>query len=318
MKKARATRKPQLESLENRALFAGDVLVALEGSYLRVEGDNLDNQIAITRTAVGDVVVSGQNGTLVNGRTSFRLANPSINAMDIQMQGGNDVVTLRGVAVANDLTIGLGQGNDRITAPVTTPVSIGANLAVFGDEGNDIVQLNGVSVGQDLYVDGGIGSLQASLVDASISGVANFIADDLADSITVRNSRIGLDLSIETKGGSDIVSVTDASAFQMLVNTDANGSVGLDRVTLNRVQTVEDLGVFTGAGADTVQMTDVVSGKSVTVSLDEGNDRLTMNRVRAAADTVFEGGAGVDLIDFTSVFGGTKREIKEFETVRAR
>ena len=38
---------PRVETLEGRRLMAGDVAVALEGSLLRVEGDNLDNQVTI-------------------------------------------------------------------------------------------------------------------------------------------------------------------------------------------------------------------------------------------------------------------------------
>lgn len=43
-KKARNYR-PNLESLEARKLMAGDVVAALEGSFLRVEGDNFGNQV---------------------------------------------------------------------------------------------------------------------------------------------------------------------------------------------------------------------------------------------------------------------------------
>ncbi|MCU0708470.1 MAG: hypothetical protein MUF23_09275 [Pirellula sp.] len=310
--------RPQMEHLESRQLMAGDVMVALEGSLLTVNGDNLDNQIAITRNVAGDVVVSGQNGTLVNGLTSFRLVRPSINAVEIRMEDGNDLVSIRNLQVANDMFVDMGAGNDRFVAPATTPNTIGANLAVYGSEGNDLIQLNRVTVREDLFVDGGIGTLQATLVDSVISKAANIVADDLADVVTVQRTRVGLDLNIETKGGSDRVTLTDLSAFNLAVNTDANGFTGLDRVTMNRVTTVEDLGVFTGAGADTVQMTDVSSGKSITVSLDEGNDRLVMARVTAAADAVFEGGAGLDSVDFLAVMGGTKREFKEFETVIAR
>jgi large repetitive protein len=310
--------RPQMERLESRQLMAGDVMVALEGSLLKVNGDNLDNQIAITRNTAGDVVVSGQTGTLVNGMASFRLVRPSINAVEIRMEGGNDVVSLRNLQVANDMFIDLGSGNDRLTTPATTPNTVGANLAIYGSEGNDIVQLNRVTVREDLFVDGGLGTLQASLVDSVIDKTATMVADDLADVITFRNTRVGLDVNIETKGGSDQVNLTDLSAFQLAVNTDANGLVGLDRVTMNRVTTIEDLGVFTGAGADIVRMTDVSSGKSITVSLDEGNDLLVMARVTAAADAVFEGGAGLDTVDFLDVLGSTKREFKEFERVIAR
>lgn len=298
--------------------MAGDVMVALEGSFMTVQGDNLDNQVTIARAANGNVVVSGQTGTLINGLPSVTFLNPSLNALDIRMENGNDIVNLRGLQVANDLFADLGEGNDRLTAVAATPNTIGANMTVEGGLGNDLIQLNRIAVGEDLKVEGGLGTLTATIADSIMSKSLTVIGDDLVDVVTVRNTRIALDASFETKGGNDRVTLTDVSAFNLGINTDANDLAGLDRVTLTRVNTVEDLGIFTGAGNDVVQMTDVGSGKSITVSLDSGNDRLTMARVRAAYDAVFEGGAGSDTADYLDVFGGTKREFKEFETIVVR
>jgi hypothetical protein len=189
-------------------------------------------------------------------------------------------------------------------------------MSVLGSEGNDIVQLSGIGVGEDLSIDGGVGSLNASIHNATVDKVMSIIGDDAADIVSVIGSRIGLDLVLETKGGSDRVTLTDVAAFQMSINTDANGATGLDQVTLNRVSTVEDLGIFTGAGNDVVRLTDVTSGKSIIVSLDEGNDRLIATRVRAAEDAVFEGGAGVDTLENFGISAGIKREFKEFEVLR--
>ncbi len=52
--------RPSLESLEGRKLMAGDVVAALEGSFLRIEGDNLDNQVSVAQTLQGDVIVSAK------------------------------------------------------------------------------------------------------------------------------------------------------------------------------------------------------------------------------------------------------------------
>jgi hypothetical protein len=306
-------RKINLESLEQRKLMAGDVAAAFDGTLLTVEGDNFDNQIAITRTVVGDVVITGQNGTLVNGLPSVRYPRAQLNAMEVRMEGGNDTVALRSLQVANDLFVDMGAGNDRLTAPAST---IGANMAVMGGEGNDIVQLAGVTVREDLSIDGGLGTLNASVSIASIDKVMSIIGDEAIDVVSIVGTRVGLDLLVETKGGSDRVTMTDLAAFHLSINTDSNGAVGLDQVTLNRVSTVEDLGIFTGAGNDVVRMTDVTSGKSIKVSLDEGNDRLIATRVGAAEDAVFEGGAGVDTLENYGIAAGIKREFKEFEILR--
>lgn len=315
-KRCSGVRKIGVESLELRRLMAGDVIAALEGSLLTVEGDNLDNQIAITRTAIGDIVVAGQNGTLVNGLPSVRFPRVQLNSLDVRMGDGNDAVVMRSLQVGNDVHVELGAGNDRLTAPATAASTIQGNLSVYGNEGNDVVQLAALSVREDLFLDGGLGSLNATINASTIDKVMSIIGDAADDVVSVTGSRVGLDTMIETKGGSDRVSLTDLSAFLISINTDSNGAIGLDQVVLNRVSTVEDLGVFTGAGNDTVRLTDVTSGKSIITSLDDGNDRLIATRVQAAQDVVFEGGAGFDTLENYGISAGIKREFKEFELTR--
>lgn len=304
-----------VESLESRRLMAGDVSVALEGSFLRVEGDNLDNQIAISQTVAGDVVVAGQNGTLINGLASVRFVRPALNAMEVRMEGGNDTVTLRGVQVANDMFVDLGAGNDRVTSPLNSPVLIGANANIYGSEGNDIVQLAGAVVREDLYVDGGLGTLNANLLSMTVDKMLSIVGDEANDIVAVSSSIVGMGVSIETKGGSDRVTLTNLDAFSLMVNTDSNAAIGADQVTMNQIRLIEDLGIFTGAGNDIVRLTDVSSGKA-SVSLDEGNDRLIATNVSAVTDVIFEGGAGFDILENLGISAGIWREFKEFESIR--
>jgi hypothetical protein len=304
-----------LESLETRQLMAGQVFATLEGSLMKIEGDNLSNQIAVTQNSVGDVIVSGQNGTRINGLSSVRFARPQLNAMEIRMEGGDDTVAMRGVNLTNDLFVDLGAGNDRLTSPATTPINIGANAAVYGGAGTDTVQLANATVREDLFIEGGLGVLSVNLTGAAVDKAMTIIGDEANDVVSVANSSFGIGLSIETKGGSDRVSLTDVSTFGLMVNTDANAALGADQVTLTRVNVVEDLGVFTGAGNDLVRMTDVTANK-VSVSLDNGNDRLIATRVAAATDAIFEGGAGTDILENRGITAGIVRELKEFEIFR--
>lgn len=309
-------RRPQVESLESRKLMAGDVAVALEGGLLRIDGDMLDNQIVVAQSTTGDVLVSGQNGTRINGLPSVRFVRPNLNAMEVRMEGGNDTVTMRSVQLANDLMVDLGAGNDRFVSPASAPMVIGANANIFGEAGADVVQLSGVTVREDLYIDGGIGALNVQLSGVQVDKFMTAVSDEANDVVSISSSRFGLGASIETKGGSDRVTMTDVELFALNINTDANSALGADVVTLNRVTTVEDLGIFTGDGNDVVRMTDVTSGKSMVVSLDAGNDQLIATRVAAAVDAVFEGGAGVDILTNLGISGGIKREFKEFEILR--
>ncbi len=316
MRRTKNLRRASVELLEGRQLMAGDVIAALEGNLLVIEGDNLDNQITVSQLASGDVVVSGQTGTLINGLPSIRYIRPALNSVEIRMEGGNDVVNLRSVQIANDLMVDLGAGNDRLTSPAAAPIRVGANAMVYGAEGNDTVQLNGSAVAEDLFIDGGLGAMTAQLNNVTVDKVMSIIGDEANDLVSVINSRIGLMANIETKGGSDRVTMVDFSALGLQINTDANGSIGADQVTFNRVQTVEDLNVATGSGNDIVAMTDVTSGKSIAIILDEGNDALSVTRVSAAIDAILDGGAGVDTLTNRGIFAGITREIKEFEILR--
>jgi hypothetical protein len=308
-------RKLNMENLEARKMMAGDVAVALEGQLLKLQGDNLSNQVVVAQNAAGTVTISGQNGTTINGRASVRFVNPQLEQLDIRMEGGDDSVVLRGVAVTNDLFVDLGAGNDRLTSPLLTPVTVGAIATIEGGAGNDVVRLDGFTVFEDLSINGGLGTLNVSLNSGAVDKALTVIGDDANDVVALNRLTVGDAISIETKGGADVVSLIDILAFSAFVNTDAN-NVGIDRVTMNRVTTAEDIGVFTGGGNDVVSMTDVRSGKSMTVSLDGGNDSFTGTRVTVAEDAVFEGGAGIDVFTDLGIRGGIKKDIKEFELVR--
>ena len=105
-----------LASVAGSAL-ANNVEARVEGSLLVIEGDNVGNRIVVARNAAGDVVVTGQNGTRINGVASARFPRLALNAAEMQLGGGNDVVTLRGLQIANDLYVNLGKGADRLTVP---------------------------------------------------------------------------------------------------------------------------------------------------------------------------------------------------------
>ncbi len=307
--------RPRLESLEDRKLMAGDVQAALEGSLLIVEGDALDNQLAITQTASGDVILSGQNGTTINGLPSVRFLRPQLNAMEVLLHDGNDSIAFRGVQVANDLYVDLGSGNDRLTSSIASPMFVGANASIYGSAGNDSVQLAGAWIQEDLIVDGGLGVLQASMSTMTINKGMSVIGDEANDSVVITNLSVAQGIHIETKGGSDRVSMTDLMGFTISIQTDSNAAIGADQVLLTRVSVIEDIGIFTGMGNDVVRLTDVSSGK-LSVSLDEGNDRLVATRVAVATDAVFEGGAGSDIFENFGVSAGIFFDLKEFETLR--
>ncbi len=289
--------------------MANRVQATVEGSLLVIAGDNAANQIVISRNTAGDVIVTGQNGTLVNGVASARFPRLQLNAAEILMGGGNDVLTLRGLQIANDLFVNLGDGADRLTVPGAAPIVVGANLSIEGAAGNDTVRIEGTVVGQDLYVDGGIGTLSATVINTTVGFNVSVIGDDANDTVALTTLAAGGEVSVETKGGADQVTLTTVEALLLAVSTD----FGADRVTMAEVTTLEDIGVFTGTGNDIVQLMDVAAGKNLIVSLDSDTDKVTGMNVSAGYDAIFEGGAGSDTFEDYGITGGTKLEIKEFE-----
>ncbi|MCU0721714.1 MAG: hypothetical protein MUC83_18535 [Pirellula sp.] len=122
-------------------------------------------------------------------------------------------------------------------------------------------------------------------------------------------SNFNLDLNIETKGGNDRVTVSMTMAFAAAISTD----LGADTVQVSDLMTSEDLGIFTGVGNDSVQLTNVASNKSLIVSVDDGADTVVATAVSAAADAIFEGGAGVDRLTNLGITAGVFFDVKEFE-----
>jgi hypothetical protein len=298
--------------------MAGNVSVVLEAGLLKIQGDNLDNQLTVTRAATGDLVITGQTETLINGQASYTLLNPTIGSVDIRMEGGADSLTIRGLQVAKSFFANLGDGADRLTTVAAGPTSIGGKLTIQGGLGNDVVRLERTTVRSDVKIDGGEGTSNTTIIDSTLNRSLTLLGHDVGDIVNIRNTDVALSALFNTKGGADRVTLTDFSALGVTINTDVLGGLsGADRVTLTRVETVEDLNLYTGAGNDIVAMTDVTSDRSIFARFDAGNDSLTMTRVSAAFEAIFDGSAGFDSAFYVSLFAGTNRDFIEFESVEA-
>src|SRR5688572_26321332 len=100
-------RRPMfLESLESRAMLAGDISVNVSGGNLIVRGDNAANQIAILKLGSGEYAVAGFNGTTVEGSADPFIATGVRGNIDVDLKSGNDLL-----GVGNDVAglIALGQ-----------------------------------------------------------------------------------------------------------------------------------------------------------------------------------------------------------------
>lgn len=288
--------------------YGNNVQAALEGELLVIQGDNLANRITIARANNGDVLVTGRQGTTVNGLPALRLRLPTINAVEVMMNGGDDDVVINGMQIANDLSVNLGEGNDALRSG-TLATSIGGNLNVAGEAGNETVRLANWSIAGDAVIDGQVGSLNSQLSGLTVGFALTVVGDELRDIVTISETTTGDYFYIETKGGNDSVSLSMIAGLGAMISTD----MGADVVSLTDVSAQEDIGVFTGTENDRVSFENVASAKNITVSLDAGTDSFTGTTVFAELDAVFEGGFGTDTYVDNGILGLVKTDVKEFE-----
>ena len=245
---------PSYQTLEFRKLLAGDVTVALSGSNLTVLGDGDANQIEIVGRADGVAVVTGLDGTTINGGTTAFLTEADVNSAQIQLEGGDDELTIRGLVLDNSLTVRTGDGND------TTDIQFSdfGGFEVSGNDGNDVLEFDNVFSRRSIIIRGGdgddtvaIGAMAANdngLIDTG-SGDDRLVADNLGikDDLTLlfgsgddealfAGETYGYRGTVVLGDGDDSFSVlpaTNEAAARFRRNLNIQGGSGNDSIVLD-------------------------------------------------------------------------------------
>jgi hypothetical protein len=282
-------RAARFESLEERQLLAGDVLVNVMRGNLVIQGDAADNEIAITAGAEpGSFVVTGLNGTTVhqNGQSPASEVTVTGVRSDVRigMGEGNDSVSIEGVGVRGDVLIRTGAGNDEVSIDDS---GIGGRLAIGTDGDNDSVALGSEAAPAPTPAGARGGELEGAL------RVRKGIHIDLGsgnDTLTLDQVATSIGVGVNAGAGDDAVSanVATGTVFAVL------GGDGTDTISLADLR-ARHLGVHAGAGDDDVTIQDSVFA-TLGVALGEGGDTLSIggNQARIA---VLLGGAGVDTLE---------------------
>lgn len=265
-----------VERLESRAMLAGDVTVRVVAGKLEIEGDGLDNTIAIAAGATAGAFLVTGTGTTINGSSAALPAFTGVTAgIEVEMNAGNDSVTFGAVTVPQDLDIETGIGNDTVTLNANLNVAGELNIETGLD--NDTVTATTITVGR-LEIETGAGNDTVSLTGVTINQVATG---------NLSNSKIGL-AEIETGDGTDSVTINGLTAKRLRVNT--------------------------GDGADTANIKATVDRLSVKLS--KGSDSLTLSATAAIANRLsLRGGSGTDTLtnNLTNPPATLKRIIRGFE-----
>jgi len=242
------------------AVFASAVPAAAEGNMtavvdpttgeLRIAGDELSNDIEITWDGTpGGYVVTGRNGTTVNGAASF---------------------TADG---ARGILVDFFGGNDRLTVSETR---IRGALRVRGGDGDDAVTLNGAKLRGRAAIRGGLGADRVVLIGASVfNSTFVFNAEGGDDTIDARNAEFRNRVRVDSGSGNDTMMFTDCD-WQGFARFEVEARTGDDTLEMTNCELDNDMFVDMGRDDDHVVLDDSDFNGEVDVSGGGGHDDLSV------------------------------------------
>ena len=256
------------QRLEPRQLLAGDVTASFSGDTLRIVGDGSANEVNISINDGGDLEISGQNGTRINGSDNavvMDLSAAMIEDLRVNLAGGDDMLFVEEIEIGNRAVIRGGGGMDSIGL---FDVTVGDDLRVDAGGRHDNVSVDRLFIGDNLVINGSGGEDTIGIDDTTINGRTIINTGARSDRVAIRNSVHNDRVRIHTAGGFDFVSAD-----------------GLDVNAVARV--------FTGGRSDNVFVNDTEFSTNVLVRGGGGNDNLEvtgMSTLAVAPDvSSFEG-----------------------------
>lgn len=239
--------KISLESLEERAVLAGNVLVQFLSGDLVITGDGSSNDIEIRSTGTIDEFKITGIGTTINGRSGpFVFDNFDFTGdIRVKMKGGNDRVLMHGADSGfgdldawDDLSINMGEGDDKLYLKyIQTGGNGGTEQDVLIDlgRGNNYMRADFLDVADDLRIStpdlSPISSTTTTKLDLRNLTVEDQVDIDLQWSIGVANlNRVTCDeMLIDLYGQNDKLSVLNSTARVV----DLDGGSGTDDLNLS-------------------------------------------------------------------------------------
>jgi hypothetical protein len=200
----------RVECLEDRLVPAGNVHAALLFGTLTLTGDPQANHIAISQPAFGELTITPESGTTVNGQ-----AGP---------------VTFSGVS--GDLNINLDKGPDEVDFDLSQPISLPGNLninyAATGGDGAKTTQTinathNYLTVAGHLLIRYAPGDVTTHLDNVNVGGNLT-VSHGVGDSVFTVDNVAGPG-AFSTVGWAVTVNNTQGMAQNSLFDTNVLGSV---------------------------------------------------------------------------------------------
>jgi hypothetical protein len=271
-----------IETLERRAMLAGDVEVTFDNGDLVIVGDDNPNHVVVEGTGVGgNVLITGEDNTTIffNGieqNTPLLIFGTEYDSIVVDLNAGDDSLEINNVEVI-DLIITMDAGAD--------VVRLGAYEAYAANPATITAASGTVFVDGLLDIDTGAG---ADLVEAvRVFGVADWDIN-LGDSDGTNNNN-------DARTDNDFFVALDDQAYIFIGGGEViaiNGGTGDDLVNINYLNS-------NGLLSDSLLSTLIVDGAA-------GNDVISINGSAFQDNVLLLGGAGFDTIavDFSRHDGG--------------
>ncbi|MBL8809123.1 MAG: peptidylprolyl isomerase [Planctomycetaceae bacterium] len=237
------------ESLEVKALLAGNVLVSLSNGNASITGDASDNSIEIIASG-NTIVVQGLNNTTVNGQsTAFVLSSTGLTFggyVDARLGAGNDSVRVgSGLTFQRNVFINGQAGNDTLGVEGS---SFSSQLRLIGESGTDGLALTSVTA-KDVRLSG-TGVVLFAVTNSTIAQTLEIDSDRGADDVVISGSTINGLTHIETRRGEDDIVLKNSTLNSLHIDAGA----GNDIVYVDGTTVRGEAWMWMGRGNDSVQI----------------------------------------------------------------
>ncbi len=294
------SRRLVAERLEAREMLAGDVSAVIRGGSLQLVGDSQDNEITLSVNDGGDLVLTGQSATTINGSTDpFTVLSGSSTLrrnLNIRLLNGDDIVRLNGFLVANAMTVSTGRGDDVVEI---NDVNVLGPAKLLMGSGDDLTTAANVNATRDLRVRGQAGADTLVMGDVDISRLASWNMGQGNDRVLVAGAtRVDGRTLVRAGSGNDFVAFNPQSAGDTATSDDMFLVLGggADNVLTDANTNVQRRVVVRGGSGADVYQNQSTNDDLRTFSV----DMRPIDNFQTTIDAIFADltAAGIDVSDF--------------------
>ncbi|HEY4311156.1 MAG TPA: hypothetical protein VGN12_17030 [Pirellulales bacterium] len=255
----------RFETLERRALLAGDVTVTVTNHNVLIQSDNQDDTVVIQGTNNGGIEITSYDGTTINGQ-NVPFDIPSVNNLTIKMGDGNDHVALASPIVPTFII-----GGGIPSQPLQQPIDIQGNLSISMGKGTDSVDVDYADISWGMTV--GLGSGNSS--------------------VNVYNTTVNKNVDIRGGNGNDSINLSGTPVIYYTRVSPMPLATPASIIGLGPFQPTPPSNIVTHV--QMVSLGTIIHG-SVSIALGNGGDSIGLSQLRVDGSLMMTTGQGRDVI----------------------